>query len=134
MIVRKLLVYCIIPLFLTYQWQQLMQSYYFTRQDFPKRDKLQHDLSLFSEGGFYYSFYEQFALADSWGEAFQLLFRDKISEYPDTINALVSGRESEPEKRWWWGGVSMKFQISFFFLKKKIQTRETKIERGVVWL
>ena len=43
---------------------------------------------LFSETGFYYSFYEDVVAADTIGEAFDVLLRDNRSEHPDTINAL----------------------------------------------
>jgi hypothetical protein len=78
-----------IGLILSYYWSSLLQNYYFTRIEFSTRPKLLHDVSLFSEGGFYYSFYQQFASAKTWKKGLELLTKDGLSEYPDTINSLV---------------------------------------------
>jgi hypothetical protein len=78
-----------------YLWSNLARDYYLTRADYAKRSKLHHDLSLFSECGFYYSFYEQVAGANDTADAMQLMLNDRLSEYPDTINAMVKhGRET----------------------------------------
>jgi hypothetical protein len=72
-----------------YLWSSYARDYYLTRTDYAKRSKLHHDLSLFSECGFYYSFYEQVAGANDTTQAMQLMLNDRLSEYPDTINAMV---------------------------------------------
>jgi hypothetical protein len=78
-----------IGIVLSYYWWSMLENYYLVRIDYKRRDKLQHDLSLFSETGFYYSFYEQFAFADEWRSGLNLLYNDSLSEHPDTVNALV---------------------------------------------
>lgn len=67
----------------------MMENYFLTRIDYKRRDKMQHDLMMFSETGFYYSFYEQFTFADDWRSGLSLLYNDSLSEHPDTVNALV---------------------------------------------
>lgn len=37
----------------------------------------------------YYSFYEQFTDASDWQTGLAVLYRDQLSEHPDTVNALV---------------------------------------------
>lgn len=70
-------------------WFQYAQEYYLVRIDFANRSKLHHDLSLFSECGFYYSFYEQVTGANDTAAALDLLLHDRLSEHPDTINAMA---------------------------------------------
>ena len=79
----------IIAIYLSYFWFSTLENFYLTRIDYFNRPKIQHDLSLFSENGFYYSFFEQITDANSTKEATNLIFNDKLSEYPDEINAMV---------------------------------------------
>lgn len=72
-----------------YLWSSYAYEYYMARVDYSKRSKLHHDLSLFSECGFYYSFFEQVAGANDTAHAMNLMLNDRLSEYPDTINAMV---------------------------------------------
>jgi hypothetical protein len=78
-----------VAVLMSIQWFGLLEHYFMVRVDFKNRDKLHHDLSLFSETGFYYSFYEQFVFAKDWQSGLDLLYNDTLSEYPDSVNALV---------------------------------------------
>jgi hypothetical protein len=72
-----------------YLWFTYAQEHYLVRIDYKSRSKLHHDLSLFSECGFYYSFYEQVTGANDTASAWTALLQDRLSEHPDTINAMA---------------------------------------------